>query len=145
LDGATIHHDLVLLQRQRFAESNTQLPLDEIDTRYQFGHGMLDLQTGIHFNEEDFLTIGHEFDGAGPDIIDGSRRLSRGRADALTLRSVQGRRWRLLDDLLVPSLQRALAFEQRQQVAMAVTNNLDLDVPGIIDVFFDQQVIVTEG
>ena len=36
----------------------------------QFGHGMLDLQAGVHLDEEHVLAVGDEFDGAGADIID---------------------------------------------------------------------------
>ena len=45
-----------------------------------------------------------------------------------------GRRRRLLDDLLVPALDRALPLAQRHDVAVRVGQDLDLDVAGALDV-----------
>ncbi len=106
---------------------------------------MLDLQAGIHLDEEHVLTVGYELNGAGANIVDGSRGLARRGADSLALRVIQRRRRRLLDHLLMAPLQGALALEQRQQIAMAVADHLNFDVAGVIDVFFDQHLVVAEG
>ena len=73
LDGVAVQPDLVLRQRQLFAERDPQLPFHEIDAGDQFGHGMLDLQARVHLDEEHVLAVGDEFDGAGADIIDRAR------------------------------------------------------------------------
>ena len=86
LDGVAVQRDLVLRQRQLFAERHPQLPFDQIDAGDQFGHGMLDLQPRVHFDEEDVLAVGDELDGAGADIVDRGSRLARGGADRLALR-----------------------------------------------------------
>ena len=105
LDGVAVQSDLVLLQRQLFAERDAQLPFDQIDAGDQFGHGMLDLQAGVHLDEEHVLAVGHELDGAGADIVHRAGRLARGGADRLALRGIERRRRRFLDHLLVPPLQ----------------------------------------
>ena len=47
--------------------------------------------------------------------------------------------------LLVPPLDRAVAFEQRDDVAVGVGEDLDLDVPGAGQVLLDQHAVVAEG
>ena len=144
LDRVAVQRDLVLLQRQRLAERDPQLPFDEIDAGDQLGHRMLDLQPRVHLDEEDVLAVGDEFDGAGADIVDRARGLARGGADRLALRGIQRRRRRFLDHLLVPPLQRAFALEQRDQIAVAVADDLHLDMARIVDVFLDQHAVVAE-
>jgi hypothetical protein len=82
------------------------------------------------------LAVGDEFDGAGADIVHRAGRLARGGADRLALRGVERRRRRFLDHLLVPALQRAFALEQRQQIAVAVADDLHLDVARVLDTNF---------
>src|SRR5205085_7385790 len=57
---------------------------------------------------------------------------------------VDGGRRRLLDDLLVPALDRALALEQRHDVAVRVREDLDLDVPRRLDVTLEEDRRVPE-
>jgi len=45
----------------------------------------------------------------------------------------------------MPPLQGAFALEQRQQIAVAVADDLHLDVARVLDVFLDQHAIVAEG
>ena len=144
LDGVAVQPDLILRQRQLFAECHPQLPLHQIDAGNQFGHGMLDLQAGVHLDEEHFLAVGDEFDGAGADIVHGGGRLARGGADRFALFGVERRRRRFLDHLLVPPLQRAFALPERKQVAMAVADDLHLDMPGVLHEFFNQHPVVAE-
>ena len=105
---------------------------------------MLDLKARVHLDEEHFLAVGDEFDGAGADIIDRACGLARGGADRLALGVIERRRRRFLDDLLMPPLQRALALEQRQEIAVAVADHLHLDMARGVEVFFDQHAIVAE-
>ena len=144
LDGVAVELDLILVERQLFAERDAQLPFHEVDARDQLSHGMLDLKAGIHLDEEDVLAVGDELDGAGTSIVHRGSRLARGGAYRLALRGIEGRRRRFLDDLLVPPLQGAFTLEQRQQVAMTVADDLHLDVARVFDEFFDQQAVVAE-
>ena len=45
----------------------------------------------------------------------------------------------------MPPLQGAFALEQRQQIAVAVADDLHLDVARILDEFLDQHAVVAEG
>src|SRR5215212_2863390 len=106
---------------------------------------MLNLQPCIHLDEEHILAIGNELDGAGAYIADGSSGLARSGAYGLTLSAVK--RWRrcFLDHLLMPPLQSAFALEQRQQVAVTISDHLHLNVARVLDEFFDQHAIVAKS
>ena len=55
------------------------------------------------------------------------------------------RRGAFLDQLLMPPLHRAIAFPEMDDVAVRVGQHLHLDVPGMLDVFFEVDVGVAEG
>ncbi len=57
---------------------------------------------------------------------------------------VQKRRGRLLDDLLVTPLDRAFAFEEVDDIAVLVPEDLEFDVPRMLQVLFDQHLLVAE-
>src|SRR4051812_18586821 len=57
----------------------------------------------------------------------------------------QARRGRLLDELLVPPLDRAVALTDRHDVTLTVSQQLNLDVTGVLDVALDVDGTVTEG
>src|SRR5205814_546041 len=52
---------------------------------------------------------------------------------------------RLLDHLLVPPLQRAIAFAKMKRIAVIVGKDLDLDMPGRSDEFLDQDAAGSES
>ena len=88
------------------------------------------------------LPSGHELDRTCPDIADraGDARAARRRYRAWHPALAA----RLLDHLLMPSLQRAFAFEQRRQITVAIPDDLHLDVAWVLDEFFDQHAVVAE-
>ena len=62
---------------------------------------------------------------------------------ALVLAQSRGRRF--LDQLLVATLDRAVALAQGHDVALRVTQQLDLDVPRVFDIAFQVHRTVAEG
>ena len=46
-----VEADLALRQRQLFARSDAELPLDEIEPGDRLGHRMLDLKPRVHLDE----------------------------------------------------------------------------------------------
>ena len=66
-------------------------------------------------------------------------RAARSAASSICARVfvVERRRGRLLDQLLVSALDRALALAEREHAALAVRQHLDLDVPGRDDRLFE--------
>jgi hypothetical protein len=79
-----------------------------------------------------------------PDVADRPGRRHRGGAHRQSVLGAHARRRRLLDDLLVPALHRAIALEQVHRVAVRVGEDLDLDVSRCYQVFLDQHAVVTK-
>jgi hypothetical protein len=134
--------------RLRFPGRHSQLQLDQVQAVDLLGDRVLDLEPGVHFHEEELLrpvAADDELHRPGPDVADRAGRLDRGGAHGLPLCFIQQRRRRLLDDLLVPPLQRALALTQVDRVAVGVGQDLDLDVPGVGHQPLDQQRVVPEA
>src|SRR5690606_27658916 len=73
-------------------------------------------------------------DGAGADV-----------ADAGAFLGVEGRRIRLLPDLLVAALQRAVALAEMDAAPHAVAEYLDFDVARLFEIFLDVDRVVTKG
>ena len=138
--------NLLLGQRQLFAGGDADHQLDQVNAGDQFGDRMLDLQAGVHFQEVEALVgTDDELDRPGRFVLHGAgqgdgllaHRLAHGRID-------EGRR-RLLDDLLVPALDRAVALVQVNIVAEGVAQHLDFDVARFEHVFFDKDAVVVES
>jgi hypothetical protein len=137
---------VLLAQRQRLARGHAQLQLDQIEPGHGLGHRVLDLQARVHLHEiEPALGVEQALERAHPLIADRPCRRDRGRAHALAQRRVDGRRRRLLDDLLVAPLHRAVALAEVNRVAVAVGQHLDLDVARVGDDTFEDQAVVPKG
>ena len=140
----------VLPQRQRLAARHAQLPFDQVDAGDFLGHRMLDLQPRVHFHEPDAVGakalagVGDEFDRARADVIDRLRRADRRAADRLARRLVHARRGGFLDHLLVAALERAVALEQVDDIAVAVAEHLHFDMARAVDPFLEQDAVVAE-
>lgn len=117
----------------------------QVDAGDHLGDRMLHLQTAIHLHEvEAAIRIEQEFHRARTHIARGRGPAHRSRTDLLDELRGQSGRGRLLHQLLVPSLQRAVPQAQMHDIAMGVGQNLHLHVPGRLQVPFDVQSPVTE-
>ena len=136
----------LLDRRETTALGDGQLHLDQVHAVHQLGDRVLDLEAGVHLQEEEpvGVLVVEELHGAGAAVVDGRGRGPRGLMQRLAggLRQRRGRR--LLDHLLVPPLDRAVALPQHQHVARAVADDLDLDVPAALDVRLDEDGAVAE-
>ena len=147
----TVKRHLVLLERQLFARRDAELPFDQVEAGDTLGHWMLDLQARVHLHEPEAVwleaadAVGDEFDGAGAHVIDRARGGDRGLADLAAQVRAHARRRRLLDHLLMPPLQRAIALAEMDGVAMLVAEHLEFDVARACDVLLDQHAGVAEG
>ncbi len=118
----------MLAKRQRLAGRDAKLPFDEIEPGHRLGDRVLDLQPRVHLDEIERTAFGDEFDSAGADIADRARRGDRGFPHRVALLGGEPGRRRLLDHLLMPALDRAIALEQMDRVAVPVGEDLDLDM-----------------
>ena len=92
---------------------------------------VLHLHPGVHLQEEVLaLSVEQALDGAGAGVVDRGCRLGGDLADPRAQLFVDRRRRRLLDQLLVAALDRAVALAEVDHVAVLVGQHLDLDVPG---------------
>ena len=105
---------------------------------------MLDLEAGVHLEEVRLTVRDEELDRAGAGVADllaqRDRRLVQRGAQLVA----EAERRRLLDDLLVATLRRAVALEEVHDVAGVVAEHLHLDVPTGLDVLLDQHRVVAE-
>ena len=126
----------LLLQRQRFAGGDAQLPLHEVEAGDHLGHRVLDLQARVHLHEvERAVLLGDELHRAGAGVADRlAPRRPRPRPSALRRSGVRPGRRRLLQHLLVAALHRAVALEEVDDVAVRVAEHLHFDVARPVEV-----------
>ena len=106
---------------------------------------MLDLQSRVHLEKvEAAVLAGDEFDRAGGIVVHRPGERDRLLAHLAPRRFVEQRRRRLLDHLLVATLDRALALAEIDDMAVLVAEHLNFDVTRIDDEFLDEDAIVAE-
>src|SRR5260221_13858668 len=91
---------------------------------------MLDLEPRVHLHEEEMVALGDELDCPGADIADRLRRRDRRLAHRPATSLVHAGRRRLLDDFLMAPLDRAVALEEMDAVALRDGEDLHLDMAG---------------
>src|SRR5258708_28293793 len=89
---------------------------------------MLHLETGIDLEEIEIPVVEDELDRPCIDISRGTSGADRGLAHFGSQLCIHRRRRRLFHDLLMASLDRALALAQVDRGAVAVADDLDLDM-----------------
>src|SRR6266850_6496083 len=89
---------------------------------------MFDLQPRVDLEEVELAVAEDELDGPGVDVAGGSRGPDRGRAHRGPDLGCHHRRRGLFHDLLMAPLDRALALAQVDRIAVAVADDLDLDM-----------------
>ncbi len=146
------HVGLSQFQRgQRGAGGDGQLRFHQIDAEHLFGHGVLDLKPRVGLDEGERrgvagrFTVDQEFKGAEAVVMRSRRQLRGCLDDALAQAVAQRRARRHLDELLVTSLDRAFALPEMADGAMAVANDLHLDVPRISDQPLDIDAVTAKG
>jgi hypothetical protein len=116
---------------QRGPGGDAKLRLDEIDAGYFLSDRVFDLNAWIALDEIVLavLRVDEKFDRPCVYIFSGTREPDRVVAHALSQHGIELRCRRDLDDLLVPDLNRAIAFVQVDDVAVTIGQNLYFDVP----------------
>ncbi len=117
-----------LPEAQLLAGGDADLLLHDVDAGDELGHRMLDLHARVHLDEEELVVLVQELEGAGAAVADLAAGVRAALADADQRAQRQPGRGRLLDDLLVPALHRAVALEEIHRVLVLVGQHLDLDV-----------------
>ena len=128
-DGVAFQPDICLREAERLALGDGDLKRHEIETGNSFGHGMLDLNAGVHFQEIKFLTFGvdEELHGADRPVANVRCEPHRSLMKARPQFVGQARRRRFLNDFLITALHGAIAFASVQNVC-PIGNDLDFDM-----------------
>ncbi len=129
LDRVTAAGDVGLRVPELLACGDSDLLAHQVDPGDELGDRVLHLQTGVHLQEVE-VAVGREeeLDRADAAVVDGFGGLHRHLAHARDERVIGGGGGRLLDDLLVTALDRAVALEEVHGGSLAVSEDLDLDV-----------------
>ena len=129
---------------ESLARRNAQLLGDEVDPVDELRDRMLDLEARVHLEEIELTFAVDEFHGSCIDVSNCSRGRHRCLAHPRARLRVDDGRRRLLDDLLVAALDRALALTEVDDVAMRVGKHLDLDVPRLLEIALEKDGVVAE-
>ena len=105
---------------------------------------MLDLKARVHLQEERALAINHELDGSGSDVVDGVGGSPGCIMQRLAGAIGQAGRGRFLNDLLVPTLDGAIAVTEDPNRAVHVGDDLNLDMPGRGQIWLHEDGAVAE-
>ena len=139
--------DVFLRYWQRLAGGHPQLQLHQVEAGDQFGHPVLHLEAGIHFQEVDPALPGDQkLHRSGVVVADAlPQGEGQRRQPPPCLRGELGRGRGFLDELLVAPLHRAVALEQMDQVAVIVAQQLHLDVGCVFQVALEIQAGAAES
>src|SRR5713101_9104388 len=106
---------------------------------------MLNLKPSVHLEEaRAAIVVDDELHGAGVAIAGLTRDRDRTGRHALAPLRVGPRRRRLLNDLLMTPLRRAVAIPNGQNLAMVVGEHLHLNVPRTLQHVLEEQALVSE-
>ena len=125
---------------------NEDLGPHQIHAGDHLGDSVLHLDAGIHLNEVVIAVFVHqEFHRARGDVAHVPGHLDGVRIElgAGSLRHAPG--GGELHHFLIAALERAVPLVQVHYVAMLVAQDLDLDMFGFHQVFFDKDILVAEG
>ena len=130
----------------RLARRDAELLAHQVHARDLFGDGVLDLQASVDLEEADgAVRADQELARSRADVAGLAQdRLARlDEARVLVVR--EERRGRLLDELLVTTLEGAVARRDDDDVAVGVGEALGLDVPRLVEEALDEALAATEG
>src|SRR2546428_652723 len=146
LDGRAAPRDLVLRERQRLARRDPELERDEIETGDHLRNWVLDLQARVHLEEvEPPVHLDQELHRPGVHVSRALGDADGGRTQLRAQGVGDARPRRLLDQLLVTPLDRAVTFSEPDDVAALVREYLHLDVARAPDLTLQVQSGGAEG
>ena len=138
LDRVAAQDDVLLANRERLPRRHEHLLADQVEARHELGHGVLDLDAGVHLHEEVVAVLGQQaLDRSRRAVAGGARGVDGDAADPLAQLGADSGRRRLLDELLVAALDRAVALAEVDHVPVRVREHLHLDVSRVLEVPLD--------
>src|SRR5210317_758968 len=145
-NGMAIYGQVFLGERQTFAGSDTQLPLDHVLSGHHLGDGMFNLQASVHLHEiEATICIKQELYSPCTDVtnrLGGIHSSSPHQAAQMLIQPGGGG---LFNDLLMPTLDRAVPFKEVYDIALIISKDLNFNVTWSFEIFLQQDVIIAES
>ena len=145
-DAVACERHLGLAEAEWCTARGAELQFHEIESGDRLGDRMLDLQAGVHLQEEELACAGidDELDGPGVVVGDVAGEGHGCFVQAITDGLGQVRCRRLFQQFLVAALRRAIARAEVNDVAMLIADHLHLDMTRTFDVPLDDDPIITE-
>ncbi len=145
LDGVAVDADIILAVAELFAGGDQDLFAYDIDAGDHFGHRVLHLNTGIHFNEVELAVLIQELKSTCSAITDIDAGLGAAATDLLAQLFADARCRGLFDDLLVAALHGAVALTEMNGIAVGVGQDLNLHMAWVFQEFLHIDHVVAEG
>ncbi len=120
--------DVVLGKGQGLATGHQELERHQVQAGDHLGHRVLDLKAGVHLQEVELAFLVDELHGPGVRVPARPGEAHRGFPHGVGDATVQVGGGCLFHQLLVASLDRAVARPEMDHVAMVVAEDLDLDM-----------------
>ena len=144
-DGVPTGHRIPRIDAEWLTGGDAQLVRDEVAARHELRDRVLDLQTGVHLEEgRPAAVVDEEFAGAGIHVADRMGEHQRRVAQTSPQLGIDAGRWRLLQHLLVPPLDRAVTFAELYAGPMGIEQHLDLDVAAAFEEALQDQPVIAE-
>ena len=126
---------------------HAELAADDVDTGDLLGDSVLHLDPRIDLDEIKAVGIGvdEKLDGAGVLVAGGPPDRQRRLADGIPHGRCEVGGGGHLHHLLMPTLHGAVAFEEVDEVAVHIAEQLHLDVPSPLDELLDEHARAAEG
>jgi hypothetical protein len=123
---------------ERLACRDEYLLADDVDPGDRLRDRVLDLYARVHLEEVvRAVRVEKTLDRSRRPVADRTRGVDRDCTDPRTELRVDGWGRRLLDELLMASLDRAVALSEMHDVAVRVGEDLHLDVAGVVEIALD--------
>src|SRR5471032_2859128 len=119
-DRVALNAYFILLDRQRLTGSDTQLLFDQVNAGDHFSNRMLNLNTGVHFDEIELAVFIKELESTRTAVVDIHTGFSAAFADVTTKFRRDAWCWRFFNHFLVTTLHGAVTFCQINRVALTV-------------------------
>ena len=132
------------LQLDRLARGNAQLQLDDVEPCHLLGDRVLDLDPAVQLEEVDVGAVDQELGRAGALVADRLRERDGAGGDPRPGGRVEADRGRLLDQLLMAALDRAVPRAENGDAA-GVSEQLRLDMARPLEIPLAEHRPVAEG
>src|SRR5512147_1057023 len=144
LDRVAGKTNVALSEAERNSRRYPHHLANEIQAADHFGYRMLDLQSRVHLDEVELAALVEELERADAAVAQADRRFGREPPDAGTCLAFECWGGRLLEHLLVTSLQRAIAFAKMHHGAVKVGENLHFDMSRLHQALLEVEFAVAE-